>query len=119
MQTIHTSRRDFLKAGGMLVVGFNIAGPLGSVAAQAAAPGGKPVALDQVDSFLAIAPDGKVTLYTGKVDLGTGIRAALPPMAADELDVPFESITLIERDTLLTQATGPTRGRPSRPVTGQ
>src|SRR3546814_14366046 len=96
MQTIHTSRRDFLKAGGMLVVGFNIAGPLGSVAAQAAAPGGKPVALDQVDSFLAIAPDGQVRLSTGKVYLGTGNRAALPQKAAEAPGVPCAAITLPE-----------------------
>ena len=48
------------------------------------------MALDEVDSFLAIDADGRVTVYSGKVDLGTGVRTALTQMAAEELDVPLD-----------------------------
>src|SRR6516225_101569 len=73
--TIHASRRDVLKGGGALVVSFSLAGALSETLAQ----GAKPLALTEVDSFLAIDAGGVVTLYSGKVDLGTGVATALPP----------------------------------------
>ncbi|HEX4993672.1 MAG TPA: xanthine dehydrogenase family protein molybdopterin-binding subunit, partial [Methylomirabilota bacterium] len=79
------SRRDVLaaglKAGGVLVVGLTFGGrPLPAVAQTIANADrflGKPLAPDQVDSFLAIHRDGTLTLFTGKVDIGTGGRIAL------------------------------------------
>ena len=68
--TIPFSRRDLLKGGGVLVVGFSLAAHLDPALAQGAAAA-KPLALTEVDSFLAIAADGAVTVYSGKVDLGT------------------------------------------------
>lgn len=105
-----TTRRDFLKTSGALVVGFSLAGPLSGARAQTAGAGGKPVALDEVDSFLALVPDGTVNVYTGKVDLGTGTRTALRQIVAEELDVAIERITLVEGDTALTPDQGPTWG---------
>jgi CO/xanthine dehydrogenase Mo-binding subunit len=93
-----TLRRDFLKTGGALVVGFSISG--GARAASAGAlPPTKSVAKDAVESFLAIGPDGSITVYVGKVDLGTGTKTALAQIAADELNVPFERITMVMGDT--------------------
>jgi len=100
-----TTRREFIAGGGALVVGFGLAGR----AAAQGAPG-RPVALDEVDAFLALGRDGSVTVYTGKVDLGTGTRTALRQMAAEELDVAFDRVTLIEGDTALTPDQGPTWG---------
>jgi nicotinate dehydrogenase subunit B len=111
MATLDTTRRDFLLGTGALVVAFNL-GPR-EAAAQA-----KPVALDQVDSFLAVHKDGSVTMYTGKVDLGTGIRIALPQMVAEELDVPIDKVKLVEGDTALTPDQGPTWGSLSVQVAG-
>ena len=112
------TRRTFLGAGGALVVGLGLGGRAARrAAAQAAtsAPAagwpadrflGKTVAPDQVDAFLAIHADGTVTVFTGKVDLGTGGRIAMRQMVAEELDVPIERITeLIEGDTALTART--------------
>ncbi len=103
------SRRDVLK-GGALVVSFSWLGlPLPSLAQNA--PGaGKPLALNEVDTFLAIDAKGLVTVYSGKVDLGTGVRTALTQIAADELDVPLKSVTIIQGDTALTPDQGPTWG---------
>ena len=53
----------------------------------------------QLDSWLAIAPDGTVTVFTGKVDLGTGVETALAQIVAEELDVPFNRIHMIGLDT--------------------
>ena len=103
---IETTRREILKSGGALVVSFSLAGTLD----QALAQGAKPVALTEVDSFLAIDPKGMVTVYSGKVDLGTGIATALPQIVAEELDVPFTAIRLVQGDTALTPDQGTTWG---------
>ena len=116
MLTHDTTRRDFLKGGGALIVGFSLAAAapaLGQPAARA-----KTIALDEVDAFLSIGPDGVVSVYTGKVDLGTGTRTALRQMAAEELDVPMTRIDLIEGDTSLTPDQGPTWGSLSIQVAG-
>jgi len=102
-----TTRRDFLKGSGSLVVTFGLVGAVRPAHAQG---GGKPVALDEVDTFLAIRADGSVTVYTGKVDLGTGTRTALRQMAAEELDVALDRMTLVEGDTATTPDQGPTWG---------
>jgi nicotinate dehydrogenase subunit B len=111
------SRRDFLKDGGALVVGFSLAGQLQDVFAQ---EGGatKPLALTAVDTFLAIDPMGTVTVYSGKVDLGTGVRTALAQIVAEELDVPFSRVKIVQGDTALTPDQGPTFGSLSIQIGG-
>ncbi len=88
------SRRDLLKAGGALVVSFAFAvAPRrseGAGAAQTPASAGntgRPLDPGEVDGLLAIHADGSVTIYTSKVDVGTGLRIALAQMAAEELGV--------------------------------
>ena len=44
-------------------------------------------------AWLAIHPDNTATLFTGKVDTGTGIEIALAQIAAEELDFPVERLT--------------------------
>ncbi|HSF06795.1 MAG TPA: molybdopterin cofactor-binding domain-containing protein [Methylomirabilota bacterium] len=114
MATLETTRREFLIGTGALVVSFSLTSP-----ARAQGPGRtKPVALDQVDSFLAVHRDGTVTMYTGKVDIGTGIRVALPQMVAEELDIALDKIKLVEGDTALTPDQGPTWGSLSVQIAG-
>jgi nicotinate dehydrogenase subunit B len=106
------SRREFLKFGG-LVVSFAVPVRL-AFAENAELPASaitvKAVAPDQVDGFLAIDRQGKVTVYSGKVDLGTGVRTAMTQIVAEELDVPMARINVIQGDTLLTPDQGPTYG---------
>jgi CO/xanthine dehydrogenase Mo-binding subunit len=109
-------RRDFVKAGGALVVTFSLTRP-GAVAAGEATPA-KTVASDQVDGFLAIDAKGRVTVYSGKVDLGTGVRTAMTQIAAEELSVPLNRVEVIEGDTLLTPDQGPTYGSQSIQIGG-
>jgi len=108
MSFAETSRRDFLKGTGALVVSFTLA-PLTTSCARGHAET-RTLAPDQVDAFLAIDARGGVTVYSGKVDLGTGLRTALTQIAAEELDVPLDRVTVIEGDTALTPDQGVTSG---------
>jgi CO/xanthine dehydrogenase Mo-binding subunit len=108
MNQIAIERRQFLQASGGLVVSFALAGTMPALAQNAA--GGKSLAADAVDSYLVIAPDGAVTLYSGKVDMGTGARVAYRQIVAEELDVAFDRIAMIEGDTGLCPDQGGTGG---------
>jgi nicotinate dehydrogenase subunit B len=103
------SRRDLLQGTGACVVAFSLAAPaLEAIAEDLPAP--KSVALDEVDTFLAIDEKGMVTVYVGKVELGTGVRTAFIQIVADELDVPMANVNVIQGDTALTPDQGPTYG---------
>lgn len=88
------NRRDFLKAGGGLVVSFVL--PLEALSQPAL-----PAKFQNVSGWLGIAADGRVTFHTGKVELGTGVRTALAQLVAEELDVLFDRVTLVMGDTEL------------------
>ena len=107
-------RRAFLKAGGVFVVGVALGDwPMPAVAQKIPSPErflGKSVDPKQVDAYLAIHADNTVTLFTGKVDLGTGARIAYRQMVAEELDVPPARIAMIEGDTALTPDQARTAG---------
>ncbi len=100
------SRRAFLKAGGSFVVTFALTPRFAD--AQASRNADKSVDPDDVGAFLAIDDKGVVTLYSGKVELGTGALTALTQIAAEELSVPFARVTTIQGDTALTPNQGPT-----------
>ena len=70
---IKPSRRDMLKGGGALSSASRSVPQIGDEALAQGAPAAKPVALTEVDSYLVIDAKGAVTLYSGKVDLGTGV----------------------------------------------
>ncbi|GAC1478440.1 MAG: xanthine dehydrogenase family protein molybdopterin-binding subunit [Acetobacteraceae bacterium] len=107
------TRRTLLQtlAGGALVIGFGLRPAAAQTTGTSTVPSGaKSVAADQVDSYLAIGRDGRITVFSGKVDLGTGIRTAMTQIAAEELGVPMDRVTVIQGDTLLTPDQGPTYG---------
>ena len=122
METLHAvSRRDFLRAGGVVVVKVFASGAVfpnwaGAQDSGAAADLGKSLDPNVVDSFLAIHADGSVTLYTSRVDVGTGLRIAMSQMAAEELGVPVERVTVVEGDTALTPDHGGTGGSTGIPI---
>ena len=64
----------------------------------------------EVDAFLAINADGTVTVFCGKVDLGQGLRIAIPQIAAEELGIGVDKIKYVEGDTALTPDQGRTSG---------
>lgn len=113
------NRRDFLKHSGVLVVTFTAAGawrePCAS-ASNAAAQGINGVPSRQLDSWLAVAPDGRVTAYTGKCEIGQGLYTAQTQLIAEELNVPLERVTLVQCDTARTPDQGTTSGAQSHPA---
>ncbi len=110
------TRRTFLKTAGSLMVTFSFLPQRGWTADAPAHV--KSVATDAVDGFIEIHPDNTVTIYSGKVDLGTGVRTAITQIAAEELDVPLAAVTVIQGDTLTTPDQGPTFGSLSIQVGG-
>jgi len=99
METKKISRRDLLKGSGVLIVSFSLWGPASSALAQS--PGLSKDGLDptSLDSWIAVAQNGTVTVYTGKVELGTGVTTALAQIVAEELDVAFHKVHMIIGDT--------------------
>ena len=85
------SRRRVLQ-GGALTVAFALGGSL-EILAQGAEPA-KTLDANAVDAYLSINANGTVTLYSGKVDLGQGLRIALPQIAAEELGIGVDKIRL-------------------------
>ena len=108
------SRRDVLKAGGALIVTFTFDGILPRLVSGqsrgAVSDPTKPIDPKLVDSFIAIHADGSVTVYSGKVDIGTGMRVAVAQMAGEELGVAPSRITVIDGDTGLCPDQGGTGG---------
>lgn len=91
------SRRQFVKAGGALVVGFSLVGPE-ILKADAAKPVVMKNSLDPtlISSWIEIHPDNTVLIRTGKSDFGQGSTfTAYRQIVAEELSVPFEAITTV------------------------
>jgi nicotinate dehydrogenase subunit B len=99
MKTKPISRRQFVKRTGALIVSFSFAGPISRILGQSEAPSGAEPEATSLDSWLAIGQDGTVTVFTSKVDLGTGVVTALSQIVAEELDVPFQQIHMETGDT--------------------
>jgi hypothetical protein len=96
------SRRDFLKASGALVVGFSLVPELLARGAGRAALPGSLNTNRMLDAWLRVDPNGTVTIFTGKIELGQGIGTALAQIAADELDVDLKRIAVVSGDTSCT-----------------
>src|SRR6202166_963479 len=109
VENIRFSRRTLLK-GGALVVSFALSGRQTSAFAQGVTSAPRRLDAKQVDAFLAVNGDGTVTLYSGKVDLGQGLRIAIPQIAAEELGIGIDKIKYVEGDTALTPDQGRTSG---------
>lgn len=94
------NRRDFLKSvGGGLLVLFSFEGADGQESGRAGRhAGGQPLP-ENVAAWLHIAPDGAITTFTGKVEVGQNIRTALTQAVADELRCPASSVQLVMGDT--------------------
>ena len=119
-----TTRRDFLKtAGGGLVVVL-VAPRLSALSSFAESTVLEPYdelqaqSTDQIAAWLHVDERGAVTVYTGKVEFGQGIRTSLTQHVAEELRAPVESIRLVMGDTELTPFDMGTFGSRSTPQMG-
>jgi len=94
------TRREFLKlSGGGIVVFFAVGDWWDPAEAQQRGFGRENAA--DFNAYLRIGEDGKVTCFTGKVELGQGIITSLAQIAAEELDVPLDRVDMVLGDTAL------------------
>jgi CO/xanthine dehydrogenase Mo-binding subunit len=97
-----TSRRDFLKITGSgmgLLVIASVAGPF-TLPAKAF-QGGPPPFPKDLNAYLHVHPNGRVTCMVGKVELGAGEMTSLAQCLAEELDVSYDSVDMVMGDTEL------------------
>jgi len=99
-QTINkTSRRDFLKitslTGGGLLIGFNFFGA--ETETPAAVSGTTGLAADlEFNSYLSIATDGTITIFSPNPELGQNIMTSFPMIVADELDADWNKVKVLQ-----------------------
>jgi CO/xanthine dehydrogenase Mo-binding subunit len=118
MDLRHTlSRRAVLRGTGALVLSFSLRawsqngaeGQSGHAATASRLPGDlskNPL----LDAWIKVDADGRVTAFTGKVELGQGLKTALLQVVAEEIEVPFAQVSLVTADTDRTVDEGYTAG---------
>jgi CO/xanthine dehydrogenase Mo-binding subunit len=96
------SRRSVLKASGAVVVSLGTPVALDTMLGinAAHAQGAKPpLTPDQLSSYIAVNADGSVQAFFGKTDMAQGLYTAIAQIVAEELDVPYKSVTVIMGNT--------------------
>src|SRR5690348_12050681 len=94
------NRRDFLKSvGGGFVVLLAVDDELGAQESGRSGHRERPELPENVSAWLHIAPDGKITGFTGKVEVGQNVRTSLTQAVADELRCSPDSVQLVMGDT--------------------
>ena len=90
-------RRDFIRLGGIAGGGLAIGvyGGYDAVGQMLAANGSDTA---QLNAFVQIGTDGSVSIWVAKVDMGQGVRTSLPMIVADELDVAWNDIRVVQAD---------------------
>ena len=98
MNTATVNRRSFLQltalAGGGLMISAYI-DPFGELLAQGGRQGGPPLA---PNAFITINANGSVTIIGKNPEIGQGIKTTLPMLIAEELDVPWNVVTVQQGD---------------------
>jgi nicotinate dehydrogenase subunit B len=119
------SRRALLAGGGALLVSFSLRDASAQGAQNASRELRQPAPLPGslknspfLDAWIRIAADGGITAFTGKAELGQGIKTALVQIAAEQLDVAPAAITLVTADTARTANEGYTAGSHSMQDSG-
>jgi nicotinate dehydrogenase subunit B len=101
-----SNRREFIKAGGAIIVGFSLGDTL--LAQNRATPATRSLDLKQLDTWLAIHADNTATVYIGFAELGQGASTALLQVAAEELDLDMNQVKSVQLDTTMTPNQGGT-----------
>ena len=96
------SRRAVLAGGGALIFSFSTLGRLAAQQGSGPQGGGDLKKAPFLDSWIRVDADNKITVFTGKAELGQGIKTALLQIAAEELDTGLDQLTIITADTALT-----------------
>ena len=108
----------WLPAGGLVAVRVESASPIVPSTGRQQQSGGMAAGPESIAAWVHVAEDGRVTGFTGKVEVGQGNRTSLAQMIADELRVPFERVRLVMGDTARTPWDMGTFGSLSTPQAG-
>ncbi|GAA5190480.1 xanthine dehydrogenase family protein molybdopterin-binding subunit [Rugosimonospora acidiphila] len=124
MSAAELSRRGFLKGAGSLAVGFALVPALGLRDVAVAAPSGKgpkgsgpghdrqlrvdPVTHAGADDAWLILTPGTTTIYSARVELGTGVQTALTQIVLEELRLGLRGVNFVQGDTILTPSASTT-----------
>jgi CO/xanthine dehydrogenase Mo-binding subunit len=106
-------RRDFLRVFRTGLVVLLVAPRVGG---QESGRGGREAVPQEVSAWLHIDRDGKVTVFTGKTEVGQNIRTSLTQAVAEELQVPLGAIALVMADTARTPFDAGTFGSRTTPI---
>jgi len=113
-----TSRRDFLKTSGALVISAIPASKgLAQAASESAGPYPDPDYLE-LDTWIVIHPDNTATFFVGKTDGGQGTGTAFRQMMCDELDIAYDMTSLVMGTTDITPDQGGSGGSDAIEVDG-
>jgi nicotinate dehydrogenase subunit B len=107
------TRREFVKGAGGLLVGFSLFDASVLPRALAAQPGAPDTAASRLDAWLRIDGEGRVQVFTGKVEIGMGVETAFAQFVADELDVAPARVSFVMGDTARTVDQGGVGGSTS------
>ena len=110
------NRRAFIARGGALIVSFSLLPRLAG--AQAAKLPGSLRTEPMLDAWIRIDAEGRISVFTGKAELGQGIKTALTQVAAEQLMVEPRRIELITADTARTPDEQYTAGSQSMQESG-
>lgn len=95
-------RRDFIKivglSGGGLVLGSFIPAVFAKGSDGILQPGDDPKGIFKPGPFIQINTSGEVTIYMAKTEMGQGVYTALPMIVAEELEVDWEKINIVQAD---------------------
>jgi nicotinate dehydrogenase subunit B len=92
-------RREFLKLTSTGLLVMLAIEPLFARQEPARLPSGRQGYPTDLNAYVHIGADGKVTCLVGKVELGQGVMTSLPQLVAEELDVPLTSVDIVLGDT--------------------
>jgi nicotinate dehydrogenase subunit B len=92
-------RREFLQLTGTGLLVMLTVDPFAAAQEPARLPTGRQGYPTDLNAYLHIGADGKVTCFVGKVELGQGTMTSLPQLAAEELDVPLAAVDIVMGDT--------------------
>lgn len=117
-ESMRPTRREFMVGAGGLMIAISLPAYLNSKTAAAASglksrasafgvlnPDGA-----LIDNWIKVGTDGSVTIYTGKVELGTGTLTATRQIVAEELSIPFSSTNIVQAISGTTVDQGTTAG---------
>jgi isoquinoline 1-oxidoreductase beta subunit len=84
------SRRDFLVISGGASAGLVLCFALPARARLAATAASDA----ELNAWIRIAPDGSVSFASSEIEMGQGVATSIPMILAEELEVPWESVSV-------------------------